>query len=62
LLKEQFENLLNSNDTKLFVVENTDNEELLAFSVVQIMTQSNIQLLIPCKFTFIDRRRNLESS
>ena len=54
LLKERFENLLNSNNTKIFVVEDSDSEELLAYSIVQIMTQRNIHLLIPCKFTYID--------
>ena len=39
-LKEQFEDLLNSNDTKLFVAENTDNKDLVAYCTVKIMTTS----------------------
>jgi len=53
-LKEQFEDLLNSNNTKLFLVEDTDSKELVAYSIVQIMTPRNIQILIPSKFAYID--------
>jgi diamine N-acetyltransferase len=51
-LKEQFEDLLNSSNIKLFVVEDTDSKELIAYSIVQIMTPKNIQILIPSKFAY----------
>lgn len=47
LLKDRFEDLLNSNNAKLFVVEDIYNNELIAYSIVQIMHQRNIQLLVP---------------
>ena len=53
-LKDRFEELLNSNNTKLFVVEDIYNDELIAYSIIQIMHQKNIQLLVPAKFVFID--------
>ena len=52
--KERFEELLNSSDTKLFVVEDTDSKELVVYSIVQIMTPRKIQILIPSKFAYID--------
>lgn len=54
LLKEYFDDLLNTNNTKLFVVENADNKELVAYSTVKIMTTQSIPILIPKKFAFID--------
>lgn len=54
LMKDRFEDLLNSNTTKLFVVEDIYNNELIGYSIVQIMYQRNIQLLVPSKFVYID--------
>lgn len=53
-LKDRFEYLLNSDNTKLFVVENTHSKELVAYSIVQIMTSRAIPILIPSKFAYID--------
>ena len=52
--KEKFEDLLNSNNTNLFVVEDTDNKELLAYSIVEIMSTRSIPILIPSRFAYID--------
>ncbi|MDP4134176.1 MAG: GNAT family N-acetyltransferase [Bacillota bacterium] len=52
--KEQFEDLLNSNNTKIFVVEDTNSKELMAYSIVQIMISRNIQILIPSQSAYID--------
>lgn len=52
--KERFEDLLNDNTSKLFVVEDTDNKELVAYSIVQIMTPRSIPILIPSRFAYID--------
>ncbi|MEY7999423.1 GNAT family N-acetyltransferase [Clostridium sp. Mt-5] len=54
LMKDRFEDLLNSNNTKLFVVEDIYSNELIAYSIVQIMHQKNIQLLVPSKFVYIN--------
>ncbi|PAB57392.1 GNAT family N-acetyltransferase [Anaeromicrobium sediminis] len=54
LLKEYFDDLLNTNNTKLFVVENTDNKELVAYSIIKIMTTQSVPILKPRKFAFID--------
>lgn len=54
MMKDRFEDLLNSNNTKLFVVEDIYNNELIAYSIVQIMHQRNIHLLVPTKFVYID--------
>jgi ribosomal protein S18 acetylase RimI-like enzyme len=54
LMREQFEDLLNAEDTKLFVVEDTDNKELLAYSIVKIMTPRNMHILTSVRFAYID--------
>ncbi|MCT4507232.1 MAG: GNAT family N-acetyltransferase [Tepidibacter sp.] len=54
LLKDRFEDLLNSDNTKLFVVEDIYNNELISYSIIQIIHQRNINLLIPSKFIYID--------
>ena len=54
LEKEYFIELLSANDTKLFVVEDTNNEELVAYSIVKIIAPRSIQILIPSKVAFID--------
>lgn len=53
-LKEQFEDLLNSNDTKLFVVENVDNKDLGAYCIVKIMSTPCLQIIIQNRFAYID--------
>lgn len=53
-LKEQFEELINSNSTKLFVVENTDNKDLIAYCIVNIMTTPCLPILIQNRFAYID--------
>lgn len=41
LKKEYFDDLLNSKDTKIFLVEDNDNKELTAYSMIKIMTTKN---------------------
>lgn len=53
LTKEYFSDLLNSNTSKIFVVENVDNKKLAAYSILQIMTTKN-PILIPKTFIYID--------
>lgn len=52
--KERLEEILNSGNKKLFIVEDVDSKELVAYSIVQIMIPRNIQILIPSKFAYID--------
>lgn len=52
--RERFEELLNDDNSKLFVVEDVDSGELVAYSIVQIMTSRNISILKPSKFAYID--------
>ena len=54
LEKEYFIELLSANDTKLFVVEDTNNEELVAYSIVKVIAPRSIQILVPAKVAFID--------
>ena len=54
LMREYFDDLLNASDTKLFVVEDTCNKELVAYSIVEIMTPRSIQRLITSRFAYID--------
>jgi ribosomal protein S18 acetylase RimI-like enzyme len=54
LMREHFDDLLSSNDTKLFVVENTSNKDLVAYSIVKIMSPRSIQILAPSRFAYID--------
>lgn len=53
LSKEFFNDLLNSNTTKIFIVENTDNKLLVAYSILQIMNTKN-PIYIPKKYIYID--------
>jgi ribosomal protein S18 acetylase RimI-like enzyme len=50
--KDRFDSLLGSSDTKIFVIENKNND-LAAYSIIQIMTTQN-PILIPKKFLYID--------
>lgn len=52
--KEYLQEILNSSDTKVFVVENMNNKELLAYSIVRIMANRNIQILIPMALAYIE--------
>ena len=54
LLKEHFNNLLNTNNTKLFVVENTDKKEAIAYSIVKIIDTQSISILIQRRSAYID--------
>lgn len=54
LMKDRFEGLLNSDNVKLFVVEDVYNNKLVAYSIVQIMLPKNILLLVQSKFAHID--------
>ena len=51
--KEYFDELLSSDNSKVFVAQNIDNKELAAYSVMQIMTTKN-PMYIQKKFVFID--------
>jgi len=53
LEKEYFDDLLDSSNTKLFIVENDDNKELVAYSIIQIMTTKN-PIYIQNTFIYID--------
>jgi ribosomal protein S18 acetylase RimI-like enzyme len=46
--------LLNSSDTKLFVVENIDNKNLGVYCIVRIMTTSCLPIIIQNRFVYID--------
>lgn len=54
LLKERFTELLNSDNIKLFVVEDDKNKELVAYSILKFMNTQSISILIEKKFAFID--------
>ena len=54
LMREHFDDLLSANDTKLFVVEDTSNKDLVAYSIVKIMTPRSIQILAPSRFAYLD--------
>ncbi|WP_026487432.1 GNAT family N-acetyltransferase [Caldanaerobius polysaccharolyticus] len=54
LLKEHFDDLLHTDNAKLFVVENTNNKELVAYSMIKIMVTQSIPVLVPKRFAFID--------
>lgn len=53
LEKEYFDDLLNSNNIKLFIVENDDNKELVAYSIIQKMTTKS-PIYIQKMFVYID--------
>lgn len=54
LLKAHFNSLLNTNNIKLFVVENTDKKLSIAFSIVIIIDTQSISILIKRKSAIID--------
>jgi len=51
--KEYFNDLLNSINTKVFLVEDTDRKELMAYSIIQIMTTKN-PIYIPKTFVYVN--------
>ena len=51
--KEYFNDLLNSINTKVFLVEDTDRKELMAYSIIQMMNTQN-PIYIPRTFVYVD--------
>lgn len=51
--KDHFDELLNSINTKVFLVEDTDKKELMAYSIIQIMTTKN-PIYIPKTFVYVE--------
>lgn len=54
LPKNLFKDLINSKNTKIFVVEDISNNKLIAYSIIQTMYQRDNLLLEPSKFICID--------
>lgn len=54
LQRGHFDELLNTDNVKVFVTEDTDNKELAAYSIMKIMTTQSISILIHMKIAFID--------
>lgn len=54
LLKEHFNNLLNESNIKLFVVEDTDKEQSIAYSTIKIIETQSISILIQRRLAYID--------
>jgi ribosomal protein S18 acetylase RimI-like enzyme len=54
MMRKDFDDLLYANDTKLFVVEDTSNESLLAYSIVKIIAPRSIRIFVPVKSVYID--------
>jgi len=54
LMREHFDDLLTATDTKLFVVEDTSNKDLVAYSILKIMTPRSIQIIVSSRFAYID--------
>lgn len=54
LEKDRFQELLNNNSTKVFVVEDINNNEVIAYSIIQKMETIKIQLLVQSEFIYID--------
>lgn len=51
--EERFKEILNDDKGKIFVVEDSNNE-IIAYSIVEIMTTRNIPILKERKFVYID--------
>ncbi|MEG6567611.1 GNAT family N-acetyltransferase [Thermoanaerobacterium saccharolyticum] len=51
--EERFKEILNDEKTRIFVVEDCNNE-IIAYSIVEIMTTRNIPILKERKFVYID--------
>lgn len=54
LPQEYFQEILKAEDTKLLVIENTENKELVAYSTIKTVTTSSIPILVQQKSIFID--------
>ncbi|URZ04344.1 GNAT family N-acetyltransferase [Clostridium felsineum] len=62
LLKDTFKDLLTKANMKTFVVEDTYNNRIIAYSIVQITLQKNISLLVKSKFAYIDHFESVKST
>lgn len=54
MLKDYLDGVYNDTQNKLFVVENTDSNELVAFCIIKMMTTQSIPLLIQRRFALIE--------
>lgn len=52
--REDFDELLCADDAKLFVVEDSVNEGIVAYSIVKVIAPRNIQIFVPSKSVYID--------
>ncbi|SHF32476.1 Acetyltransferase (GNAT) family protein [Thermoanaerobacter uzonensis DSM 18761] len=51
--EERFKEILNDEKTRIFVVEDSNNE-IIAYSIIEVMTTRNIPILKERKFVYID--------
>lgn len=51
---EEFQEFLDSDDYKMFVVEDTDNKELAAYCGIKFTTTPNMSILVKRKIAYID--------
>ncbi|MDK2828130.1 MAG: hypothetical protein PWP67_930 [Clostridium butyricum] len=51
--EERFKEILDDDKTKIFVAEDCNND-IIAYSIIEIMTTRNIPILIQRKFAYID--------
>lgn len=54
MLENYLDGVYNDTQNKLFVVENTDSNELVAFCIIKMMTTQSIPLLIQRRFALIE--------
>ncbi|OPJ62937.1 GNAT family N-acetyltransferase [Clostridium oryzae] len=52
--KDYYCELLTDKDAKIFVVENSESNELVAYSIIKILPTANVPVILPQKFAYID--------
>lgn len=54
LMREHFDDLLGTKDTKVFVIEDSEHKELAAYSIIKITTPRNALIFAPARIAYID--------
>lgn len=54
IMRKDFDDILCADDTKIFVVEDTVDENLLAYSIVKVISPRSIRIFVPAKSIYID--------
>jgi ribosomal protein S18 acetylase RimI-like enzyme len=54
MLEKDFNDLIYSSDTKIFVVEDVNSKEILAYSIIKVVAPRSIRIIVPIKAVYIE--------